>query len=681
MWLIPTRNRPKQMQELILAMQKSGCVPDAAVMMDGDKYDIEFPEHWHVYQSIEHLELSGALNELFRLHPDEKTYGFICDHGRPVSADWAYELEKAAGDWRIAICNSDRLHPVTNKLRLTEATCFGGELVRTTGWVWPDFVTHLYGDDVWEDIAHDLGLMVHCKHVHVDMLLFSKGEFPIDENHNRMFRGESFPAKDQSAYEVWAKALKASLIRKIEDRIPKKPLTVVCVKTGDMYGAEYVNILKDMVCRNLPPNLLKRMVCITDDPDGIDPQIDIIKTDIKGWWAKLYMFKKGLIEDDLILYLDLDTVITGGLDCFANYTGEFAILRDFYRPNGYGSGVMLWKGGERSYIWDSWDKAGRREVDGGDQAWIEIAVREYAEILQDLYPNKICSYKVSARKMFPKGSKICCFHGIPKPHEVTDGWIPHVWKIGGGTAIEMEYASNVAETELEKNIKFAIASGKPLLQMVEPHDGHAVIVGGAPSLTGSIEEIRLRKAHGQHVFVVNNAIRTLAANSIDADYHVILDARLENVEFVTCNTAKKYYATQCHPHVSRHADVLWHSFADGIIDVIASDIRSTELVGGGSTVLLKTIAMAYIMGYRNFHIFGADSSYSGENHHAYPQSLNDNERVIDVTCGGKTYKCAPWMISQVEDFKDLAAILVKDSVLTVHGRGLLPDVAASLSEI
>ena len=33
-----------------------------------------------------------------------------------------------------------------------------------------------------------------------------------------------------------------------------------------------------------------------------------------------------------------------------------------------------------------------------------------------------------------------------------------------------------------------------------PHDGHAVIVGGGPSLKDDIEEVRQRQLHGQIIF-------------------------------------------------------------------------------------------------------------------------------------------------------------------------------------
>jgi hypothetical protein len=62
----------------------------------------------------------------------------------------------------------------------------------------------------------------------------------------------------------------------------------------------------------------------------------------------------------------------------------------------------------------------------GDQEWIDENVTQ-ADRWQDLAPGKIGSYKVDELHEGPKDFAICCFHGVPRPHEV-DGWIREHWK-------------------------------------------------------------------------------------------------------------------------------------------------------------------------------------------------------------------------------------------------------------
>jgi len=461
-------------------------------------------------------------------------------------------------------------------------------------------------------------------------------------------------------------------------------LNIVCVNAGNYLGrgADYVNILADMVARNISDKTAYKFICFTDTPQAIDIEVDIrpLPVDgLTGWWNKLSLFKDGLFpEGDRILYLDLDTVITSGLDEIIKYDGEFAILRDFLRQEGCQSSVMIWKAGNNIEIWEQWVAAGKPQTEYGDQIWIEKIV--HPDYLQDLYPDYFVSYKLSAIKEPPKNSKMVIFHGQPRPDEIIDGWVPKVWKIGGGTVLELHHECNTKQAELAKNIKNALTLPFPWLQPTEAHDGHAVIVGGGPSLKRGIDEIRERQKHGQVIFSTNNTYKYLRKNGIIADCHVMLDAREENKEFV-CDGPICYYASQCHPSVLEKAKnvTLWHSLSDGILEVIG-DNTGDPLVGGGVTVGMKTIALCHILGYRAFHLYGFDSSYEDGENHAYRQPLNDGERTVEVEMNGKKYKAAAWMCSQVENFKETAkAVVESGGIITVHGSGLLPDIAKVLS--
>ena len=199
------------------------------------------------------------------------------------------------------------------------------------------------------------------------------------------------------------------------------PLTVLCVLSKPGYNAGYVNKLYKAVRKNL--SLPHRFVCLTDDDSGLKCRTKKLPPQLKGWWAKLYLFNLHL--DGKVLYLDLDTLVTGSLDFIGLYDGDFAILRDFYRPEGYGSGVMMWNKDHR-YIWDEWfENPVIHPL--GDQGWIEEKVKS-ADRLQDIFPGKIVSYKVDCENGLPEGASICAFHGTPKPHEFDENhWVTRKW--------------------------------------------------------------------------------------------------------------------------------------------------------------------------------------------------------------------------------------------------------------
>lgn len=200
-------------------------------------------------------------------------------------------------------------------------------------------------------------------------------------------------------------------------------ITVCCVMVSDYCGrgSEYVNILGRTVKKHL--TVPHQFICFTDNPRGIEFETKPISGD--GWFAKLYLFKE--FNEGLVIFFDLDTLILGNIDFMARFKGEFACLRDFYREKGYGSGVMMWKGGFGHSITDDYEKDGQPMVEGGDQIYLEQKIPK-AKRLQDMYPDKFVSYKAHSMTGKPKKASVVCFHGYPKPSDFTYGWVHEAWK-------------------------------------------------------------------------------------------------------------------------------------------------------------------------------------------------------------------------------------------------------------
>jgi hypothetical protein len=83
------------------------------------------------------------------------------------------------------------------------------------------------------------------------------------------------------------------------------------------------------------------------------------------------------------------------------------------------------------------------------------------------------------------------------------------------------------------------------------------------------------------------------------------------------------------------------------------------------------MAIAYCLGYRKISVYGMDSSYESTRH-AYKQSLNDQDRVIEAIAGDRAFKCAPWMVAQVQHFQTLVNELAEAGCeISVRCGGLL----------
>tara|TARA_R110000868_G_scaffold340880_1_gene601735 strand:+ start:12377 stop:14476 length:2100 start_codon:yes stop_codon:yes gene_type:complete len=681
MWILPSRGRPASLKRFFNAYHTTGANSCGVVCLDNDDttldeyLKIELPTHWWLDIAAP-IGLGVRCNAAFNKHPEEPWYGLISDDVVPRTGRWDQILIHSAGNYGMAY-GSDGL---VNEAQFTHGV-LGGDLVRELGWIILPGLQRLYGDNVLTAIGKEKGIMRYCPYVLLEHLHFSNGKSPMDKTYEKPEASE-----DRRIYKAWADGRRGSFV-------------ICCVQAGNYLGrgAEYVNKLYDMVLRNMPPDVPWRFQCFTDDPRGLDPRIEpwALWGDLKGWDNKIRLFKSGTFSGgERVIYFDLDTLITGPLDTLLDYRGDFATLRDFWRAEGLGPAVMLWKGGYGAEIWDEFTYAKRPSLPRGDQEWLENYffahdgalyphrtrfTTKRPDILQDLYPSMFASYKTHCNPYPPNGASVICFHGLPRPHEVEQKWVKDVWKIGGASALQLSLDTNTSTDLLLANIKTNAVRNIPWIKMVEPHDGHAVIVGSAPSLLKNIDSpdgVRWRHSLGQTIFALNNAASILAFDGINPDYHVILDARESNVKFM--GHAKEYLiAAQCHPSLFKFSANItgWVPGMEGATDNLPNG--QWQLIGGGVTVGISALWVAYVMGYRNLHLYGFDSSYlDGQTHAAAQERTSAESMDFDVNIGEQTFRTNAVMAKQAEIFPSHAAELANlGCIITVHGKGLLPAIA------
>lgn len=487
---------------------------------------------------------------------------------------------------------------------------------------------------------------------------------------------------------------------------PKPAIRFVMVWVGDRYGVEYPTILADMLVRNASNLDAFTVECVTDRPAELPEGIRAIPAPewLPGWWAKCALFSPTMPWDrgDRIVYFDLDVAITGRLEDLVEHPG---IIRDFHWPC-YNSSVMVWDHGDHRVIWDKLTPA--------------RITREASPILRDLLPagqinggdqehlTEVSTWETFPRDWFasyrdchawpPSGCKAVILHGSPKPHEITTGWVPNVWKIGGFTSLPEFKGVNTTVDQRMENVRSAVLRDLPWFTGFGDEGKTCVVVAGAPSMRDCLADIKAQKRRGSRIVSVNNAWRFLVENGIVPDAHVMLDARPENAEFLKGAPKSTRYvlASQCHPAVFDALEgypevVIWHNgFNENteMLDVLkpwwdeGPNQKPCILVPGGSTVGLRALWLAHFSGFRTIHAYGIDSSYAADgSHHAYAQSLNDGETVIEAALGEKRYVCAPWMCRQAAEFQqswfDLKA---EGTRIFVHGSGLIPDMARQLRE-
>lgn len=437
-----------------------------------------------------------------------------------------------------------------------------------------------------------------------------------------------------------------------------------CVKAGPKYGPEYVNVLADMVNRNV--EYAYRFICLTDDPSGLDEGIETINLPegLEGWWNKVALFKPGLFpKRSRIVFLDLDVVIVGPLEPVVDTKG---IAADWLQ-GGINSSVMVWDAGDYPQIREKFTPDVPKRLHG-DQDWIE-EVSWWAFLPSDWLP----SYRLHCQEWPTDGARIVCFHGQPKPADIKTGWVPEMWTMNGLSVPRYTSALNNEIASIRENVAINSARDIPKIEKGEPKKRPVVIVGGGPSLRHSLLDIVLEQAKGAEVWALNGVHDYLISKGIIPDAMVMLDSREQNITFLQNPMVgvRYYLATQVHPTVFEAMEgydvVKWTKWFWGVQDEI--------IVDGGCSVGATAPALAYVLGFRDMHLYGFDSSYEDGENHAYPQPMNASESMTEVVVHGQRFTAAKWMVAQVRDFQQLASGLVSlGCTLEIFGTGLLPTV-------
>lgn len=244
---------------------------------------------------------------------------------------------------------------------------------------------------------------------------------------------------------------------------------------------------------------------------------------------------------------------------------------------------------------------------------------------------------------------------------------------------------NVADDVLYSNIQAAIERGHDIIHPCAPHGEVALLVGGGPSAEHDLNDIRRRQKDGALIFALNGAGLWLQKRDIIPDGLIILDARSHNSRFVLGldRSVLLMPATQCDWSVfegGKHHQILaWHPSMNGTSGIVEN--RPTVLIGGSTTVGMRALRIIHVLGFREAHLYGYDSSYGSRGGHAYHQSENDGELLREVEVNGRLFYAPAWMIRQADDFQLLSTGLIAEGLsLHVHGDGLLPEIAREMGK-
>ena len=223
--------------------------------------------------------------------------------------------------------------------------------------------------------------------------------------------------------------------------------TVICIRWGAEYGADYVNRLYRAVMRNVTRPT--RFVAFTDPIEGLDAGIDAkpipgirLPAGLKpGPWRKLALWapELGGLETD-VLFLDLDILVTGPLDpLFDHEPGRLVLVRNPTqgRRDGIGnSSVMRFRPGSAPHLVSGFEADAVRLSYRFDNE--QIYVTKQAGLPIAFWPAEWCpSFKhgllppwplyLFRPPHLPPEARIVVFTGHPRPDEAIRGIWPAKW--------------------------------------------------------------------------------------------------------------------------------------------------------------------------------------------------------------------------------------------------------------
>jgi hypothetical protein len=197
---------------------------------------------------------------------------------------------------------------------------------------------------------------------------------------------------------------------------------VTVLRSGGEYGPKHVAAIERMV---------GPVTCITDMEVSCGEVVPM-ESRWPGWWAKMEVCRPDMKGP--LLFLDLDTVVTGSLDPLLADASRSVVLRDFYRGrtdrSAVQSALMLLTERDRADVWAAWRKnpQGWMRRARSDQDVYEAVLRGRALFWQDTHPGMVLGFKTDiVGGVVPEDARVVCFHGKPRPWRCGQEWAEAWW--------------------------------------------------------------------------------------------------------------------------------------------------------------------------------------------------------------------------------------------------------------
>jgi hypothetical protein len=246
--------------------------------------------------------------------------------------------------------------------------------------------------------------------------------------------------------------------------------------------------------------------------------------------------------------------------------------------------------------------------------------------------------------------------------------------------------------QVRYNMKRRLPQAKPHLANNET----VALVCGGPSLAQTEKELVKEVWRGAKIITVNAAYQWCIDKNLKPSAQIMIDGRAFNSRMVETPIEGCHYllAGQCHPDTfdkCRDRKVtIWHACScQNELDMLNSYyFGKCFQVTDGTTVGVRAIALLRMLGFQSFHVFGLDSCWLDDAHHAYQQVENDEELRFPVWLRprerddlAERFICSAWHVKQATDFMALIKRHGNTFRLNVKGPGLIAAIMRIAAQV
>lgn len=223
----------------------------------------------------------------------------------------------------------------------------------------------------------------------------------------------------------------------------------------EAYTTEHVNKLTECLTKNL--SIKHRIVCVTDDPVGLDCDTYPLWQDhnkmknpngahLPSCFRRLKLFdpvtqqKMGIPAGDRVCSMDLDALVVGQCDEVFGRKDRWVgwAVRGHFHPRVFNGSFWMFTGGDLSWMWADFDPAIspahclKNGFYGSDQAWLSYKLAREPYSFGWTWP-QVVSYprEVRIQRVLDRRTRVIFFHGADKPWHLKvqkeSPWVHRYW--------------------------------------------------------------------------------------------------------------------------------------------------------------------------------------------------------------------------------------------------------------